>query len=985
MAVRPIHDFEIQETQIIHATDQMSQEEDKEQNLNEYEHYQNANTGTNFNDAYKNDYQMDTDLSYRIAGYDSKKGYRQLAKEEVAKAPVENSEMYQGMLAVDNFLEVTAGTLSSKAKQSQEDMAFEELKRKTEKFNDYNGSVNRILGEELGQNYHIDLSEAYGNGKGKNAGIFENYGQSKTDTGQLSTPYVKEKFTISSENYLKALRGDKVEIRLEDGMVKKVDASKWIIHDENMQGLTLQERFKRNTKIKNRQDLVKFEKKNVSKVLEHVGIRNAEKLSKGELKKLAQTATNDDVKSIINTMIDLKDFEEKQGKTRGSKRRTKRSRTQFFRGRLLKDCDLTSGLYVAASSMRIGKKITKGALYASHYVSSKALTATAQVGKQIAIAGHSLAVETGVSKINGYYDLYAKVSKIGNKADLVANSYKELPQNLTKKINDTKSNFADKKSAFKGSKANRRIKRNEMIYERLERHKFGRAINKNSEKIRGVRKKVLEKTEIVFGRFQPIKIITNKVKTIIISPFKELANVISKFRGVIIKIAISCAQMLLLLIAISVVANFIFMGLEGVLCTVTSFEEDDGGISIGQNAVNKLRAQGGNFVRNASDVRNISSEVSAVSGRCDAGGVPFQVTIDSAVTCIYEDTSGNRISSTDFYNVKEILSSAEIHFMSDYTKESYYEYTKELWANTHSYYIEFSDVYYCDDYENCDNWHDVQHDYNQLNACNNIQIYYSADGTQSEYCGGHSMCGGHVKAEVHLVAERGLDEMKSRVAELAGCMSYVPPYGWVGNRTDEIDYINDTYYDDMYEVFMSLDWQEEYGISLGAGTFNAANVELSGETTQAIHDFLVGCGYSEAGIAGIMGNLQAESGLNPTATNGRTIGIAQWLGGRIDNLMNFCANDGYDPYSLEGQLNFLYYEMSTGYPRVHAAMMSATDPEEAASFFCAYYEGCYASPGDGFYGNPDCYYFVSIRYQYWQALNARKSNASAYFNAFDSQ
>ena len=56
MAVRPIHDFEIQETQIIHATDQMSQEEDNEQNLNEYEHYQNANTGTNFNDAYKNDY-----------------------------------------------------------------------------------------------------------------------------------------------------------------------------------------------------------------------------------------------------------------------------------------------------------------------------------------------------------------------------------------------------------------------------------------------------------------------------------------------------------------------------------------------------------------------------------------------------------------------------------------------------------------------------------------------------------------------------------------------------------------------------------------------------------------------------------------------------------------------------------------------------------------------------------------------------------------
>lgn len=67
-------------------------------------------------------------------------------------------------------------------------------------------------------------------------------------------------------------------------------------------------------------------------------------------------------------------------------------------------------------------------------------------------------------------------------------------------------------------------------------------------------------------------------------------------------------------------------------------------------------------------------------------------------------------------------------------------------------------------------------------------------------------------------------------------------------------------------------------------------------------------GYSDIAVAGIMGNLQRESNYSPTVVNSiGASGIAQWLGGRANNLKN---TYGENWNVLENQLEFLLYELN---------------------------------------------------------------------------
>lgn len=82
-------------------------------------------------------------------------------------------------------------------------------------------------------------------------------------------------------------------------------------------------------------------------------------------------------------------------------------------------------------------------------------------------------------------------------------------------------------------------------------------------------------------------------------------------------------------------------------------------------------------------------------------------------------------------------------------------------------------------------------------------------------------------------------------------------------------------------------------------------------------DFLVGKGLRDYQAAGIVGNLQQESGLNPRLsapdprpTNPEAMGrgIAMWGDpGRWQNLLAFAA--GRDPWALDTQLEFLWAEL----------------------------------------------------------------------------
>lgn len=95
--------------------------------------------------------------------------------------------------------------------------------------------------------------------------------------------------------------------------------------------------------------------------------------------------------------------------------------------------------------------------------------------------------------------------------------------------------------------------------------------------------------------------------------------------------------------------------------------------------------------------------------------------------------------------------------------------------------------------------------------------------------------------------------------------------------------------------------------------------------------------YSDAAIAGIMANLEGESGFNPLAKNvsSGASGIAQWLGGRLTTLKN---TYGANWITLDAQINYLISELNTKYTRVNTYLFGTYSASEMAQYVCTYYE-----------------------------------------------
>lgn len=118
-----------------------------------------------------------------------------------------------------------------------------------------------------------------------------------------------------------------------------------------------------------------------------------------------------------------------------------------------------------------------------------------------------------------------------------------------------------------------------------------------------------------------------------------------------------------------------------------------------------------------------------------------------------------------------------------------------------------------------------------------------------------------------------------------------------------------------------------------------------------LYNFFRSAGMTPVGAAGLVGNLMAESSLNPMATNpSGYFGLAQWGSGRKMNMVLWCKSNGYDPNSVDGQANFIVYEMRTSYSFVWAHLQTCSSPAFAASDICRYYEiavgGKFAQQGD---------------------------------------
>lgn len=94
-------------------------------------------------------------------------------------------------------------------------------------------------------------------------------------------------------------------------------------------------------------------------------------------------------------------------------------------------------------------------------------------------------------------------------------------------------------------------------------------------------------------------------------------------------------------------------------------------------------------------------------------------------------------------------------------------------------------------------------------------------------------------------------------------------------------------------------------------------------------------GFSPAGAAGVVGNLQQESGLNASSPGG---GLAQWQGPRYAALQSYAASQGKPVNDPIVQAQFVVNEIRTQYPGLYSTLRTATDPRAAALAVSQQYE-----------------------------------------------
>ena len=107
-------------------------------------------------------------------------------------------------------------------------------------------------------------------------------------------------------------------------------------------------------------------------------------------------------------------------------------------------------------------------------------------------------------------------------------------------------------------------------------------------------------------------------------------------------------------------------------------------------------------------------------------------------------------------------------------------------------------------------------------------------------------------------------------------------------------------------------------------------------------DFFTGRGFTQEAAAGIVGNLLAESGINPKSKQyggGPGRGIAQWtVDQRWQTFLKFAKNRKLDPESLDAQLRFIIHEMPSQMGEDANSIKTMTDQNQAAKLFMDKYE-----------------------------------------------
>ena len=113
-----------------------------------------------------------------------------------------------------------------------------------------------------------------------------------------------------------------------------------------------------------------------------------------------------------------------------------------------------------------------------------------------------------------------------------------------------------------------------------------------------------------------------------------------------------------------------------------------------------------------------------------------------------------------------------------------------------------------------------------------------------------------------------------------------------------------------------------------------ASSTSAGENEAISWNFLKSQGFSDIQTAGIMGNLMQEHRFQTSDTPGG-LGIAQWTGGRRNNLLSLP-----NPYDIYTQLDYLMHELNGGYLRAKNSILNSSSIEEATRAFQNQFERC---------------------------------------------
>ena len=195
-----------------------------------------------------------------------------------------------------------------------------------------------------------------------------------------------------------------------------------------------------------------------------------------------------------------------------------------------------------------------------------------------------------------------------------------------------------------------------------------------------------------------------------------------------------------------------------------------------------------------------------------------------------------------------------------------------------------------------------------------------------------------------------------------------------------------------YMTLSKKDYEELFNVDLTIPQ-KLSQVVFSG-TEQEVYSFFLSKGLGAAQIAGIMANIKAESGFNPSAQNASgASGLFQWMGGRLQALKDLASASGTDWTDVRIQLEYAWKEIQgdgwNGHSSQKEQFMDTSSAFQAAVLFCNYFERCgIASEGSRRGKIAEEYYaqimsagaISNINYVQW-AINTANDDSHGYSQA----